>query len=140
MNWEEPEYNGPYPLWGRIIGWLISVSCVIWIPVYIIYEFCKAEGGFQQVRGEMRISVGLCFVCLTVYVSVCLCLSLSIQSVCRGFCAPHCPFCFMCLLLIDFQLPMLRKKKSKMVRQVATAQILLGEVQKNILIFFKIYY
>ncbi|XP_072017750.1 sodium- and chloride-dependent glycine transporter 2-like [Amphiura filiformis] len=48
LNWEEPEYNGPYPVWARIIGWLISVSCVVWIPVIMVYEFFRAEGNLQQ--------------------------------------------------------------------------------------------
>lgn len=49
MNWSEPEYNGPYPTWGRIIGWLMITSSIIWIPFVMIFEFLRAEGNLADV-------------------------------------------------------------------------------------------
>ncbi|XP_054769988.2 sodium- and chloride-dependent neutral and basic amino acid transporter B(0+)-like [Lytechinus pictus] len=48
MNWSEPEYNGPYPTWGRIIGWLMITSSIIWIPFVMIFEFLRAEGNLAD--------------------------------------------------------------------------------------------
>ncbi|XP_033119143.1 sodium- and chloride-dependent neutral and basic amino acid transporter B(0+)-like [Anneissia japonica] len=45
MNWSEPTYNDElYPLWGRVIGWVIIGLTLIFIPLVMIYEFLKASG------------------------------------------------------------------------------------------------
>ncbi|XP_072017751.1 sodium- and chloride-dependent glycine transporter 1-like [Amphiura filiformis] len=44
LNWVEPSYNGPYPVWARAIGWLITTSAVVWIPVVMVYEFFRNSG------------------------------------------------------------------------------------------------
>ena len=48
-SWTEPEYNGPFPLWGQAIGWMIMLSSLIVIPVDWIYFVITAEGSFKEV-------------------------------------------------------------------------------------------
>ena len=51
-NWSEPSYNGPYPDWARAIGWMITISSVMWIPIVIIFEFIRSEGGVMEVSNQ----------------------------------------------------------------------------------------
>ncbi|XP_033122550.1 sodium- and chloride-dependent neutral and basic amino acid transporter B(0+)-like [Anneissia japonica] len=45
MNWSMPKYNDEfYPLWGRVIGWVITVLTIVFIPLVMIYEFLMASG------------------------------------------------------------------------------------------------
>nr|XP_019941978.1 PREDICTED: sodium- and chloride-dependent neutral and basic amino acid transporter B(0+)-like [Paralichthys olivaceus] len=44
-----PTYGGiEYPEWGLTLGWCMSASIFIWIPVVIVYRLMKAEGGFLE--------------------------------------------------------------------------------------------
>lgn len=49
FNWIEyqPSQYGDYvyPMWADVIGWLMSFSVVVWIPVYAIYRLCKEHDG-----------------------------------------------------------------------------------------------
>ncbi|PIK62057.1 putative sodium- and chloride-dependent glycine transporter 2 [Apostichopus japonicus] len=47
-NWADPTHNGPYPGWARAIGWMITMTTLIWIPVFCIYEFLRARGTFYE--------------------------------------------------------------------------------------------
>ncbi|PIK47109.1 putative sodium- and chloride-dependent neutral and basic amino acid transporter B(0+) isoform X1 [Apostichopus japonicus] len=47
-NWADPSHNGPYPGWARAIGWMITMTTLIWIPVFCIYEFLSARGTFYE--------------------------------------------------------------------------------------------
>ncbi|XP_072017749.1 sodium- and chloride-dependent neutral and basic amino acid transporter B(0+)-like [Amphiura filiformis] len=44
INWSEPEYNGPFPPWARGIGWMVTLSGIIWIPLNAIWEVYSAPG------------------------------------------------------------------------------------------------
>lgn len=48
MNWSEPEYNGAYPTWARILGWLMITNSIIWIPFVMIFEFLRNEGSLAD--------------------------------------------------------------------------------------------
>ncbi|XP_042907989.1 sodium- and chloride-dependent GABA transporter 2 [Parasteatoda tepidariorum] len=37
-----------YPWWGEMMGWLIALSSMIWIPGYIIYYIYTAQGTLKQ--------------------------------------------------------------------------------------------
>ena len=50
MNWNEPTYNGDYPVWARAIGWMMILSSLIWIPVIWIFEFIRSPGNLAEVR------------------------------------------------------------------------------------------
>lgn len=49
INWSDPTYNGPYPLWARGIGWMISSSTLMWIPIFIIYRLTSNSGSITEV-------------------------------------------------------------------------------------------
>ena len=38
-----------YPDWAFPLGWLLTLSSVICIPLYMIYKFDKGRGGFKRV-------------------------------------------------------------------------------------------
>ncbi|CAL1288664.1 unnamed protein product [Larinioides sclopetarius] len=45
-----------YPWWGEMLGWLIALSSMIWIPLYAFYFLCyKSEGTLLE-----RIRFGMC--------------------------------------------------------------------------------
>nr|XP_054769908.1 sodium- and chloride-dependent neutral and basic amino acid transporter B(0+)-like [Lytechinus pictus] len=48
LKWEEPSYNGPYPTWAVILGWLMTSMSLIWIPVVMIVEFLRADGNLAE--------------------------------------------------------------------------------------------
>ncbi|XP_072017386.1 sodium- and chloride-dependent neutral and basic amino acid transporter B(0+)-like [Amphiura filiformis] len=48
MNWTEPSYNGEYPTWARAIGWMMTMSSVIWIPIIMGFEFVRFDGGIKE--------------------------------------------------------------------------------------------
>ncbi|XP_072176355.1 sodium- and chloride-dependent neutral and basic amino acid transporter B(0+)-like [Diadema setosum] len=48
LNWEEPSYNGPFPTWAVIVGWLMTMMSLIWIPIVMIYEFVAADGSLAE--------------------------------------------------------------------------------------------
>ncbi len=39
-----------YPMWADIIGWLMSVFTIMWIPIVAIYKLCREEGTLTEVR------------------------------------------------------------------------------------------
>ncbi|PIK53171.1 putative sodium- and chloride-dependent glycine transporter 2-like [Apostichopus japonicus] len=48
INWSDPTYNGPYPIWARGIGWMISSSTLMWIPIFIIYRLTSNSGSITE--------------------------------------------------------------------------------------------
>lgn len=38
-----------YPWWGQLLGWFLSLSSMLCIPVYAIYLYRRTEGTFQEV-------------------------------------------------------------------------------------------
>uniref|UniRef100_A0A8C4YM98 Transporter n=1 Tax=Gopherus evgoodei TaxID=1825980 RepID=A0A8C4YM98_9SAUR len=51
-----------YPLWGYTLGWLMALSSMICIPLYIIFILLKTRGSLKKVKEEL-VFVHL-FVCL----------------------------------------------------------------------------
>ncbi|XP_071495813.1 sodium- and chloride-dependent neutral and basic amino acid transporter B(0+)-like [Diadema antillarum] len=47
-NWSKPEYNGPFPAWCHVIGWLFIVGTMIFIPAVWIYDLVRTRGTFRQ--------------------------------------------------------------------------------------------
>ncbi|XP_070531963.1 sodium- and chloride-dependent glycine transporter 1-like [Ptychodera flava] len=43
INWQEPGV-GEQAVWARAIGWLIIITAIMWIPIFWVIEFVKAEG------------------------------------------------------------------------------------------------
>ncbi|XP_033647228.1 sodium- and chloride-dependent GABA transporter 2-like [Asterias rubens] len=42
-------YNGySYPLWGEMIGWMLSIISVILIPITFVTLLCRAEGSLHE--------------------------------------------------------------------------------------------
>lgn len=39
-----------YPEWSTYLGWVLTMSSILCIPVYIIYKFLITPGGFRHVR------------------------------------------------------------------------------------------
>ncbi|XP_071944818.1 uncharacterized protein [Antedon mediterranea] len=48
VNWSAPSYNGGFPTWAHTIGWLITGSTIILVPVFIVVELRNASGTFLQ--------------------------------------------------------------------------------------------
>ncbi|XP_072017753.1 sodium- and chloride-dependent neutral and basic amino acid transporter B(0+)-like [Amphiura filiformis] len=47
-NWSEPSYNGEYPPWAQAIGWMLTISVIIWIPVVMVFEFLRSSGSAKE--------------------------------------------------------------------------------------------
>lgn len=41
-----------YPEWSIKVGWLVTCSSILWIPVYIIYKFMYATNGSCKQRWQ----------------------------------------------------------------------------------------
>lgn len=41
-----------YPDWAIPLGWILTGSSVICIPLYMIYKFDRTRGGFKRVRSR----------------------------------------------------------------------------------------
>ncbi|ESO82402.1 hypothetical protein LOTGIDRAFT_134594 [Lottia gigantea] len=51
LNTPPPSYGTyVYPVWANIIGWLIVLSPLLSITIYMAYAFLKAKGSFREVR------------------------------------------------------------------------------------------
>ncbi|XP_051791361.1 sodium- and chloride-dependent neutral and basic amino acid transporter B(0+)-like [Erpetoichthys calabaricus] len=52
VKFSTPSY-GPilYPVWGTVLGWFMIAFCIIWIPIFAVFNFAKAKGGiFERLR------------------------------------------------------------------------------------------
>lgn len=38
-----------YPAWSTAVGWILTMSSILCIPVYIVYKFFITSGGFKHV-------------------------------------------------------------------------------------------
>uniref|UniRef100_A0A8C4SW26 Transporter n=1 Tax=Erpetoichthys calabaricus TaxID=27687 RepID=A0A8C4SW26_ERPCA len=49
VTFSAPSY-GPvlYPVWGTVLGWFILAFCIIWIPIFAVFNFAKAKGGILE--------------------------------------------------------------------------------------------
>ncbi|XP_073497445.1 sodium- and chloride-dependent neutral and basic amino acid transporter B(0+)-like [Phyllobates terribilis] len=56
VTFQNPEYNGvAYPKWGVILGFLMVVFCLIWIPIVACVKVIQAEGNlFQRIASCCR--------------------------------------------------------------------------------------
>ncbi|CAJ0943041.1 unnamed protein product [Ranitomeya imitator] len=56
VTFQNPEYNGvAYPKWGVILGFLMVVFCLIWIPIVACVKIIQAEGNlFQRIASCCR--------------------------------------------------------------------------------------
>lgn len=41
-----------YPWWGELMGWLLALSSMAWIPGYAIWLYYNTPGTFDEVREE----------------------------------------------------------------------------------------
>ncbi|KAL7887146.1 hypothetical protein AOLI_G00048670 [Acnodon oligacanthus] len=42
-----PKYGSYYfPMWANMVGWCLSISSMIMVPLYAIYKFCSLPGSF----------------------------------------------------------------------------------------------
>ncbi|KAG8194818.1 hypothetical protein JTE90_017257 [Oedothorax gibbosus] len=50
LDYKPVVYGGDYqyPWWGEMLGWLIGLSSMLWIPLYAIYYVCTAEGTLKE--------------------------------------------------------------------------------------------
>ncbi|XP_072181873.1 sodium- and chloride-dependent GABA transporter 2-like [Diadema setosum] len=37
-----------YPIWGEILGWLMAICSMQWVPVYAVYIFLTTPGSFME--------------------------------------------------------------------------------------------
>lgn len=45
-----PKYGSYYfPMWANMVGWCLSISSMIMVPLYAIYKFCSLPGSFCAV-------------------------------------------------------------------------------------------
>lgn len=50
VKYEPMKYkNYEYPWYGNAFGWLLSLSSIIWIPVYAIYKLISHKGDFKNI-------------------------------------------------------------------------------------------
>jgi len=49
-------YGGDYhyPVWGEMLGFMISLSSMIWVPGYFVYYLLTTEGSLKE-----RIALGI---------------------------------------------------------------------------------
>lgn len=38
-----------YPLWGEVMGWMMAVCSMQWVPIYAIYVLLTTPGSFSEV-------------------------------------------------------------------------------------------
>ena len=69
-----------FPPWADALGWLMTISSVIWIPVFMIVLFCRADGGVAQVCSCVCACVCACV--RAVNVCVCVCVQARYTQVC----------------------------------------------------------
>ncbi|KAL1140435.1 hypothetical protein AAG570_000367, partial [Ranatra chinensis] len=54
IDYETPTYNNgaySYPTWAVLLGWSITATCLLWIPLIAIYVVARAQGkNFIQVQ------------------------------------------------------------------------------------------
>ena len=52
IDYSPARYGDDYqfPPWADFLGWMMTISSAIWIPVTAIYKLCKEEGSFREVR------------------------------------------------------------------------------------------
>uniref|UniRef100_A0A8C4XCM5 Transporter n=1 Tax=Erpetoichthys calabaricus TaxID=27687 RepID=A0A8C4XCM5_ERPCA len=49
VTFSAPSYGTiPYPVWGTVLGWFILAFCIIWIPIFAVFNFAKAKGGILE--------------------------------------------------------------------------------------------
>ncbi|KAG2464382.1 S6A14 protein, partial [Polypterus senegalus] len=49
VTFSAPSYGPiPYPVWGTVLGWLMTAFCIIWIPIFAVFNFAKARGGILE--------------------------------------------------------------------------------------------
>lgn len=45
-----PKYGSySFPTWANMLGWCLSISSMIMVPIYAIYKFCVLPGSFCTV-------------------------------------------------------------------------------------------
>lgn len=56
------KYNNEYvyPWWGYVIGWLLALSSMVCIPLWMVYKIGTSHGTIK----EVRVSV-LCYNCIS---------------------------------------------------------------------------
>ena len=37
-----------YPKWGEVLGWLIGLSSMIWVPAYAVYFLMTTKGTLKE--------------------------------------------------------------------------------------------
>lgn len=42
-----------YPMWGELIGWILSFSTMLCIPCYFIYKYRGESGSFSERMGKI---------------------------------------------------------------------------------------
>ncbi|XP_041481712.1 sodium- and chloride-dependent neutral and basic amino acid transporter B(0+)-like [Lytechinus variegatus] len=53
-NWSLPEYNGPFPAWCHVIGWLFNAGTIVFIPAVWIYDILRTSGSFHERLQQLR--------------------------------------------------------------------------------------
>lgn len=56
VQYKPVTYGGDYqyPWWAQLIGCLLSLSSMIWIPAYAIYYLCMMPGSFKEVSPQKK--------------------------------------------------------------------------------------
>ena len=51
FSWKPVKYGDvEYPTWAHILGFIMSMSSMLWIPGYAIYYLATETGSFQEVK------------------------------------------------------------------------------------------
>ena len=51
FSWKPVKYGDvEYPTWAHILGFIMSMASMLWIPGYAIYYLATETGSFQEVK------------------------------------------------------------------------------------------
>ena len=65
IRYEPVHYGGyTYPSWAVVLGWLITIFCIIWIPLGIIHTLATSSGTPWQVKMQTESRLAVIFVIL----------------------------------------------------------------------------
>jgi hypothetical protein len=62
-----------YPAWSIIVGWVLTASSLVCIPLYIVYKLIVTPGNIIQVYGKGTHPLSL--IVSAIYIYVCMCKS-----------------------------------------------------------------
>ena len=51
LNYKEMKISSAYvyPYWAHVLGWIMSMSSILVVPLFAIVQICLGTGSFRQV-------------------------------------------------------------------------------------------